>query len=208
MHFEPLFTTPLWINHLDLDNDRLTKVIHNLQSQYESVNVSNVGGWQSPLPLEDKEFITAIKSSIPTREDKPLGMDDFDIYSWININKKGNYNNRHTHHDSNIFLCGVYYVKVPEDCGKIRLWDPRGVLHQTHMDHVYFNDGNKYNFVNIEEGMVIYFPSWLEHDVMVSDTDEERISVAFNIFVDRNMIRGMHPHDFKGDVVDTEPPLK
>ena len=195
MYIESLFSTPVWIDHLNLDNKELTKKIYKLQSEHESANISNVGGWQSPVELEDTEFARQIIEHVPMREDKPLKPEDFGIFNWININKKGHYNSRHTHYDSNIFLCGVYYIKVPENCGKIRLYDPRGVLQHSHMDYIYYNNGNTFNYINIEEGMVIYFPSWLEHDVEPSESDEDRISVAFNLFVDRNKIRGMHPHD-------------
>ncbi len=34
--------------------------------------------------------------------------------------------------------------------------------------------------------MVLFFPCWLEHDVEENDSDEDRISIAFNIFADIN----------------------
>ena len=188
MYIESLFSTPVWIDHLNLDNEKLTKQVYKLQSEHESANVSNVGGWQSPVDLDDTEFVREVIEHVPMREDKPFKSEDFSIHNWININKKGNYNNRHTHLDSRIFLCGVYYIKAPKNCGRIRLWDPRGVLHNSMTDNRYFNDGHEYNYINVEEGMIIYFPSWLEHDVEPSKSNEDRISVAFNLFV--NKMRG------------------
>lgn len=196
MHIETLFSTPVWIEHLNLDNKRLAEKVYNIESNHKSAEVSNRGGYQSPIELEDEELIQGIKAHTPTRKDKPIGVDDIGLFNWININRKGHYNSRHTHVDSNIFLSGVYYIKVPEDSGRIRLYDPRGVLFQSMTDHVYFNDGHEFNYINIEDGMIIYFPSWLEHDVEASDTNEDRISVAFNLFVDRDKIRGMNPLDY------------
>lgn len=189
MRIENLFSTPLWIEQLNLDNGRLASKVYDIESKHKSLEVSNRGGYQSPVGLEDEEFIQAVKSHTPRREDKPIGVDDIDVFNWININRKGHYNTRHTHVDSNIFLSGVYYIKVPKDSGRIRLYDPRGVLQQSMTDHVYFNDGNEYNYVNIIDGLIIYFPSWVEHDVESNDTNEDRISVAFNLFVDRDKIQ-------------------
>ena len=136
MFCESLFSTPVWIDHLNLDNKKLTKQVYKIQSEHKSSNISSVGGWQSSVELEDMDFFREVIEHIPMREDKPLRVEDFGMYNWININKKGSYNDRHTHFDGNTFLCGVYYIKVPENCGKIRLWDPRGTIHQSHMDYI------------------------------------------------------------------------
>ena len=39
------------------------------------------------------------------------------------------------------------------------------------------------DYVEIEptEGMLLFFPPWLEHEVEQSSCDEERISIAFNV---------------------------
>ena len=35
--------------------------------------------------------------------------------------------------------------------------------------------------VNPTEGELILFPGWLDHGVQTNDTDDERVSVSFNI---------------------------
>jgi hypothetical protein len=35
--------------------------------------------------------------------------------------------------------------------------------------------------INPTEGMILMWPSWLEHQVPVSKCSEERIAVAFNV---------------------------
>ena len=71
---------------LDKDNKRLAEKVYNIESNHKSVEVSNRGGYQSPIELEDEELIQEIKANTPTRKDKPLGVDDIGVYNWININ--------------------------------------------------------------------------------------------------------------------------
>ena len=40
---------------------------------------------------------------------------------------------------------------------------------------------HQYQYIVPQEGMLLFFPTWLEHDVEPSKTDDERISIAFNV---------------------------
>ena len=75
----------------------------------------------------------------------------------------------------------MYYVKVPENSGSIRFYDPRGHMVTAFPDSTYYYDGIQYQTIDPEEGMILYFPHWLEHEVTANPTDEERISVSFNV---------------------------
>ena len=44
---------------------------------------------------------------------------------WAIINKKNNFNVRHTHPKCN--LSAAYYVKAPKDCGKFTIENPHSV---------------------------------------------------------------------------------
>ena len=71
-------------------------------------------------------------------------------------------------------------MKVPKDSGRIRFYDPRGELIHKALDWRYYN-GYEYHYIEPREGQIIFFPCWLEHDVESSKTDDERISIAFNV---------------------------
>ena len=47
--------------------------------------------------------------------------------------------------------------------------------------HGYDYNGYEYHYIEPREGQIIFFPCWLEHDVESSKTDDERISIAFNV---------------------------
>ena len=48
-------------------------------------------------------------------------------------------------------------------------------------DSTYYYDGIQFQTIDPEEGMILYFPHWLEHEVTANPTDEDRVSVSFNI---------------------------
>ena len=175
------FPTPLWLTKLDLDTDKIKTHALKFCSSTESVSLSNVGGHQADN-YHNKILFQEIGNNIPRSKDKPLSK--YRIYSWVNVNESGHYNKRHTHLDTRIFLSGVYYVKAPKNCGNIRFYDPRGAMLQDMTDHKYFYGGHTYNYIIPEENTLMFFPSWLEHDVEENNSGDTRISIAFNIFVE------------------------
>lgn len=175
------FPTSLWFDYCDeIDNVKLTKEIYNFSKEEKSKTFSNLGGYQGHN-FYNKQLIESIGNRIPRREDKPLS--EYQLYTWVNINGKGDRNQRHTHLDTTLLLSGVYYVKVPENSGNIRFYDPRGSLIQCMPDHEYYNNGFAYQYIEPSPGMIIFFPTWLEHDVEENQSSEDRISIAFNVFV-------------------------
>jgi|TARA_R100000482_G_scaffold104042_1_gene46769 uncharacterized protein (TIGR02466 family) len=92
------------------------------------------------------------------------------------------YNERH-HHDahSGVFMSGVFYVKCPEGSGKIRFYDPRPHIN-TAPDMRYYNAGNTHHWFTPVPNTLLMFPAWLEHDVEINKSKEERISISFNVF--------------------------
>jgi hypothetical protein len=166
---------------LGFDTKNITEDILKFSKETKNIQISNQGGYQGH-DYFNEDFVNAVISVIPRRKDKPFKNPK--LYSWVNINKKNNYNTRHVHLDTRMFLSGVYYAKVPENSGNIRFYDPRGPLMQAMSDHDYFYDGFAYQYLIPKDDMIIFFPSWLEHDVEPNNSDEDRISIAFNIFVD------------------------
>jgi hypothetical protein len=175
---EKLFSTSLWKTKLDLDLDPLRKEVEKYASGYRTKRVSNVGGYQSG-PFEYEPLTSAIKNNVP-KSDKEMG--ELYIYSWFNINGPKCYNTIHTHNDGKTFLSGVYYVTVPKDlCGRIIFSDPRGRAIGAAPDSKYFDNGNNNVQITAEENMLYYFPSWLEHEVSCNLSNENRISISFNL---------------------------
>jgi tellurite resistance-related uncharacterized protein len=92
-------------------------------------------------------------------------------YYWVNINGRDSYNEKH-HHMGNkpnskkqSILSGVFYLNVPEgDAGNI----------------IFTNkDGSESSIHPINGDLLLFSPSMI-HRVETNNTDEERISLAFN----------------------------
>lgn len=98
---------------------------------------------------------------------------------WINVNPKGAYNAPHDH--PGCFWSGVYYVQVPENAGEagvIEFLSPHEVLpHNGIIQAAITADKRRIRPV---AGDVLIFPSQLVHWVHPNESEDDRVTVAFN----------------------------
>lgn len=172
-----LFETPLHIIECDLKLDLIHSKIKDFQFKVQTSYRSNSGGYQGHC-FEDYSLTECIKKNIPQRIDKPLL--DFKIQSWVNINGKGHWNDVHNHCDNGVMLSGIFYVKCPENSGGIRFYDTRINVSKYYLNY-YEEDRGNYMKINPHENLMLFFPPWIMHLVEPNQSDEERISIAFNI---------------------------
>lgn len=186
-----LFSTPIWStvlnNHVDLNNG-LTDYIHDLkQKNPQGSQRSNINGWHSPdFDLKDNYPSLFTKAITPCINKAIADMswnkqDKVRITSmWSIINPKGAANHIHTH--PNNLLSAAYYVRAPEKCGKICFYDPRPSSKIRYAIQEKTNNLNTTNFgVTPKEGLLVLFPSYLEHSVESNMSDDNRIVISFNV---------------------------
>ena len=189
---EMLWPTPYWHTMIWEFMRSETKVTFNedftgwIQGQMEknqSVRKSNRGGWQSDLYKPEGEFLPLVKQIKEFCNYLPLDIKQIQIPQlWVNVNKKGDHNIIHQH--GAYHLAGTYYVKVPKDSGRIVFRDPRpGAISNVFMVNRF--DKGEFKNINLMEGLLMIWPSYLEHFVEPSQTDEERISISFDIVCDK-----------------------
>jgi uncharacterized protein (TIGR02466 family) len=102
--------------------------------------------------------------------------------SWVALFKPGNYGHIHDH--GSVDISGVYYHKTNGKDGKIFFESPNTNLASS----VVFNHLSNSMTADPEEGKIILFPGWFKHGIKRNNTDETRISLSFNIYIDN--IRG------------------
>tara|TARA_R100000306_G_C4320022_1_gene114680 strand:+ start:43 stop:666 length:624 start_codon:yes stop_codon:yes gene_type:complete len=107
--------------------------------------------------------------------------------SWLNYTKKGEHHHRHNHQNS--YLSGVLYIKAHKDVDRIYFYKndyetQRGLQIETDKYHPY--NSNSW-WVPVETGKILLFPSYLVHEVHTKEDKEERISLAFNVYVQGTM---------------------
>jgi len=151
---------------------------------------SNHGGWQSKdFPIDNggdvlHQFIINSVGVLPSI-DKSASIH---ITSWVNINKKGNYNIKHNHPSSD--LAGVLWVKCPEKCGNIIFDNPYNFTDSEVLESYTQEFKKEKKFFHTywfppTEGRMIIFPAHLNHRVLPNESNEDRISVSFNIQLNR-----------------------
>jgi len=101
---------------------------------------------------------------------------------WGNVGRGRAALHEHTH--PNNYLSGVFYARMPEGAGAIVFKDPRP---QTRVLRPRALRDNPLNSLEFEyaaaAGTLLLFPAWLEHGVRPSGTDDERISIAWNLMI-------------------------
>jgi uncharacterized protein (TIGR02466 family) len=184
-----LFPTPIWVADLEPElaarlNPELAASINALIDPRPKIPVGST--WQTTPVLHKEErfgeFCGLVrKAGAAAVAFLDLKHRDFEITGcWANINPKGGLNSPHTH--PNNFLSGVYYVALPEDAGQIVFADPRpqaaAILPPAEKWNKYV--GNEVR-LEAKPGRMVIFPAWLVHSVPVNRSDEERISISFNL---------------------------
>ena len=187
-----VFSTPIWTSLVDDYQNINAKMLKYIQSMHEKnpmgTKHSNVFGWHSEnFDLEDetvKFFISSIKPKIKKTIDDmcwdPEKSQTKITNMWAIINKKGASNTRHTHYNS--YLSAAYYIKAPKHCGDILFYDPRSAK-VTRKPPTTKSNALNAEEVNItpQDGMIVFFPSYLHHAVSENRSDEERIVISFNV---------------------------
>lgn len=187
-----IFGTPVFVRKAFLDpvaTAGLERAVRARAAAEQGVRVSNVGGWQSRADLFDwpevdvgklgeaidlavRQFVSLGRSA-----QKDPGGPKLWKAGWANINRAGDYNILHNHPGQD--LAGVFYVKASANCGgQLELRDPRPAAAYCNFPKLFSADPLQ---ITPEAGMLVMFPSWIEHMVHPHRGVEDRISLAINI---------------------------
>ena len=186
---EILWPTPYWYTIVDEFVKHETRVTFNedmegwvsgQMEEKETVIKSNRGGWQSDLQSPEGVFEPLVKEIDSVCKTINLNVKEIFVPQlWVNVNKKGDWNTIHQHGNT-YTLSGTYYVKVPKDCGKLIFRDPRpGAIANSFLVENF--DKGEFKKINIVDGLLAIWPSYLDHFVEPSKTNKERISISFDI---------------------------
>ena len=210
MQFIPIFDIPIFVtkarNHTKIKN----WIMDNVYPSYEeygsnSDTLANVysdyfpGAVQTDqklmMELYQEDFNTLFQFlQFPKHEwtVKP--------YFWYNFTKKDGYQEQHCHITGPVpvVFSAIHYIKFdPSQHRAASFLHPqeqliRSTYPSENMDIVpdYFKHLSRNP--NVEEGDIIFFPSWLKHIVEKQQSDELRISMAINVGIfDKNAFKGL-----------------
>jgi len=112
------------------------------------------------------------------------------LFSWYNINRYGDHHAPHTH--PRAYLSGTYYVRMPpaptsaEGPGArqacISFYDPRTAANMITVGTE--PDARAAHVVRPSAGTLLMWPSPLQHYVHPNLTEEQRITISYNVIMD------------------------
>ncbi len=143
-------------------------------------------GWQSDQTLHKLEEFRDLISCINNATKSVLrflriAYDAVEITGcWANVLARGAAHWAHSH--PNNFLSGVYYVRTHPGTDTINFHDPRNQTTIIRPPVVELTSENTDQVVvRVKNGTLLFFPSYLQHSVDANMSEEERISISFNI---------------------------
>ena len=186
---------PIVIHHFDslnfknLQNELIECVYKEKKKNPKGTQKSNLGGWQSNNIGRDKNIIVEelFKSIIDYFQNNEIIIRDASIKVtniWININGKGDSNIKHKHPGAD--LSGVFWIKSTENSGMLHFESPytyNGCKTLLTMNPEIKNKFAAWELIKYppKEGDICIFPAFFEHWVEENQSDEDRISVSFNV---------------------------
>jgi uncharacterized protein (TIGR02466 family) len=190
MIIEKFFPTVVYGKDVELDNYKLEQDIIQWANTDKGVEKTNYKGWHSTTDMGVKSEYQQLVTELLRMQKEIYDNEHIDRNAklgnmWANINPKGGMNMPHIH--PNALFSGVYYVKTPTNCGRLKIYDPRPGI-QLQMPTRKSGDPGKdfWRDANIEPvtGRIIMFPAWLWHSVEENKSNDIRISISFNFIQD------------------------
>ncbi|MCW9014168.1 MAG: 2OG-Fe(II) oxygenase family protein [Gammaproteobacteria bacterium] len=142
-----------FIQHM---NDEDIKKTHHFNGRYENIYISS-----DKIPEVQQILSLAISNAA-----KILKKNEADLKAglWFNAMGHGQLTTAHRHDDDDELLSAVYYVKTPQDSGNLILQYKNFTIE-----------------VQPEEGLFVFFPPDMIHQVTENRSQEMRLSLGINI---------------------------
>ena len=171
-----LFTTPFWYLQAQEKNAPIIKESFSwalkVEKEIPSGKKSNRGGYQSRSWDEwDLPFHELLKEQFKFLPNVRY------LNWWVNINRKGDYNLKHTHPGCD--LSGVLYLTT--NYNSFHIQDPMYHTRQEWYDVMKLPVTHQWD---CQPGDILLFPSDCEHFVDAHKHEEPRISISFNLKID------------------------
>lgn len=185
-----IFPSPIACYEVPLTFSNIITSFYNIEMRQNSPTVADYGvRSKSSYVLNDplyNHFSSYILNQVSSFGSEVLGY-DYSEYkftqSWISIKRPNEEHIRHTHPNSAI--SGVFYFgEVSTETPGITFHKP---LNYSLENQISLRRNNSITPYNAEEfhiqtypGLLIIFPSWLQHSVPKNNSDKNRYSLAFN----------------------------
>ena len=167
MNKTELFPSLLFTETLEINTNPYLNYIYHLKEQDLGRKISNRGGWQSN-ELVNNLFFLPLTNLIQSQCSKIHNIEYKIVEMWANISPQYAHNQIHNHSSlgPNI-ISGVLYIQTPPDSGDLVLYNPSNI--------------SQFFEISPKENNLIFFDSTLPHSVNQNHSQQDRISIAFNL---------------------------
>lgn len=184
-----LFPTLVWKLQLPAkivvnQNPVIIKAIKKINPDLDDIKAA--ASWQSHQSLHEETELDQVMFCISSAAQKVLrflniGVTNIEVTGcWANVCGAGASHRMHSH--PNNYLSGVYYVRVPPGANTINFHDPRPQASIIRPPVTQLTGQNTDQVVvEVTDGTLLLFPSYLLHSVDPNDSSEVRISISFNL---------------------------
>jgi uncharacterized protein (TIGR02466 family) len=163
-------------------------VCYKAQNEIVGAEKSNRNGWQSAALVHPTNAVKALDDigaeitnfANAICQEERLNISVKVQNFWININPANSHNVVHSH--SSTDLIGLYYAQVPENSGTLCLVRNDSSLLSSLYTHK--QDEVKLKIRPLPNRMYV-FPSWMLHYVETNESEADRVSIAFNLVVEK-----------------------
>lgn len=173
------FTIPFFRVKIDLDFSKLYALLKEMNTQEHELVVGGVSSY-----INDQDMLATIpnlKTALEYQANlyaREIGIGKIRITnSWHNVYSKGHKVIHHHHHGS--VISGAYYAKAGDNSSPIIFENPFYKFRGAEESVEYTSYSCAENKFDIEDGMLILFPSWITHYTLPNESDE-RIVISFN----------------------------
>jgi len=189
---EHIFTDSIY-HSVDKNLKIEDKLIKELEENKFWHRKSSMGGYQKNLTTCKEPFFKMIKHHgqeyLNMLEVKNHKIEV--LNAWFNVNPTSSYNVSHVH--AGAHLSGVYYLRTPKNCGNLKFWRNNDYLQM----RMHGREGfGLHNFpeappfrvqylVEPKQYLLIIFPAYLQHEVLQNNNKENRVSVSFNLAMNK-----------------------
>ena len=196
MQLTTLFSTAIQLSALKDKalNKKLENYAYHLQKTTTTKKISNQEGFQSKgVDLTTPLIKSLFDLCLPSIRKYVDAYDVDYTYSinvhnlWFNINPTHAYNTQHIHGGSD--FSAVYYIKAPAKSGSLVLVNPDPSKEFVRFFTHPFKTWNKINHLSYRldpnDRDFIIFPSHIPHYVSHNKSKENRISLSFNLSIEK-----------------------
>lgn len=185
---QALFATPIYLSEIkrNFSTEELKFVEENKKEFYINTGKNKTSKdkfilKQNKMKNLCEDLMVKVNDYFKFVEDSNDEVELYITQSWLNYNELNTYHHEHWH--TNSYISGVLYIKADENLDFIRFLNPRYPIFE-------FSNKNNFNIFNsgtwdfsVKTGQIILFPSYLRHSVTNNLSNDERISLSFNVFV-------------------------